>query len=138
MSYASQDDLITRFGEDEILSLSDHSGSGAIDDDVVAGALADADATINSYVGRRYALPLTSVPDRLVRIACDLTRRYLYAARPTDEVLAIEKRALAWLRDISTGAAVLDVATADQEQGNDVSLVQSSRPLFGGLGRGGW
>lgn len=137
MSYANQQDLIDRYGEGEIRSLSDRAGTGAIDDIAVARALADADATINSYVGRRYHLPLSSVPDRLARVACDLARRYLSAERPLDDVLAAEKAAMAWLRDVSTGAATLDVAGIEPPT-TGIVMVEESRPLFADLRRGGW
>jgi phage gp36-like protein len=111
MAYATPSDLIQRFGAAEIESLSTRVGGGSADPAVIADALADAEATINSYVGRRYRLPLGEVSARLTRVACDLARRYLYSVRPTDEVIAAEKRALDWLRDVSSGAAVLDVVS---------------------------
>lgn len=137
MSYASQQDLIDRYGETELLALSDRARTGVIDADVIARALADADETINSYVGRRYRLPLSEVPGRLVRVACDLARRYLYAERPTDDVISAEKQAQSWLRDVSTGAATLDVAGIEPPA-TGIVMVEDHCPLMAGLRRGGW
>lgn len=130
MSYASPQDLTDRFDAAELIALTDRAGAGEIDATVVARALADADATIDSYVGRHYRLPLAPVPARVVRVACDLARRYLYTARPTDDVLAAEKAALAWLRDVSTGAATLDVAGIEPAAVDTQVLAEPGRRQF--------
>ena len=72
MSYASQQDLIDRVGEDELLVAADRDRDGVIDADVVDGALEDATAEIDSYLAQVYALPLPSVPRLLNRLACDI------------------------------------------------------------------
>lgn len=130
MSYATLQDLINRFGEPEIRNLSDRAGAGEVDPEVVAGALADADGTIDSYLGGRYRLPLATIDPRLTRVAADLARRYLYAERSTDEVLAIEKRALEWLRDVAAGKAVLAVPSDTPTPSGMVVMVEESRPVF--------
>lgn len=130
MAYATLQDLIARFGEDELLGLSDRARAGAIDAAVVEEALTDAAATIDSYLGGRYRLPLTAVDPRLKRVACDLARRYLYAERCTDEVLAIEKRALEWLRDVAAGKAVLAVPSDTPTPSGMVVMTEETRPVF--------
>lgn len=130
MVYATQDDLISRFGEDEIRSLSDRARVGAIDASVVAEAIADASSTIDSYLGARYRLPLAEIDPRLKRVAADLARRYLYSDRATDEVLAIEKRALDWLRDVANGKAVIAVPSDAPTPSGTVVMVEESRPVF--------
>ena len=71
MTYASQQDLIDRFGETELKQLTDRDLDDAIDAVVVEQALADADKTIDAYIGRRYDLPLASTPALLIGLACD-------------------------------------------------------------------
>ncbi|WP_018169093.1 gp436 family protein [Thioalkalivibrio sp. ALMg9] len=107
MSYATQADLIDRFGEGEILDLADRDGDGTPDTDVVEGALSDAASLIDSYVGRRMRLPLDPVPEVLTRVACDLARYYLYEHRATDEVTRRHEAAMRYLRDIAEGKASL-------------------------------
>lgn len=78
MSYAIAADLIARYGETEIIQLSDRLGDGILDAGVVDQALADAGAVIDGYLSGRYALPLLPVPAILVGYACDLARERLY------------------------------------------------------------
>lgn len=86
MAYATEQDLIDRFGAEELAQLSDRINGVAIDSVVVGLALADADAEIDSYLATRYALPLASVPADLARIAADIARYRLYDDRPTETV----------------------------------------------------
>ncbi|MCJ8285107.1 DUF1320 domain-containing protein [Halomonas sp.] len=72
MPYASQQDLIDRVGEDELLVAADRDRDGVIDAAVVDGALEDASAEIDSYLAQVYALPLPSVPRLINRLACDI------------------------------------------------------------------
>lgn len=115
MDYATQQDLIDRFGTEELIELTDRADppAGAIDATVVARALADAGDAIDSYIARRYDLPLPSTPGRLTRIACDLARYFLHADDPTEAVETAYKDAIQFLRDVADGRAVLDIAGAE-------------------------
>ena len=65
--YATRQDMISRFGEEEIRLLTDRDGSaGAIVDAVLDQVLADASAEIDGYIGGRYRLPLVTVPQILL------------------------------------------------------------------------
>lgn len=113
--YCTQQDLIDRFGEEEILALSDLDRTGSIDETRVTRAIADATATINGYLAGRYALPLTSIPQMLGLIACDIARYRLMGVRPTDEAKGRHSDALAWLTKVGTGAFSLGL---DSENGS--------------------
>ena len=93
MIYAAVKDLVDRFGEPELVQLSDRDGTGSIGTVVVNRAIADATAEANGYLGRVYKLPLTGCakpvtvpgaapeyvcPPVLTRMVCDLARYYLY------------------------------------------------------------
>jgi phage gp36-like protein len=78
MSYATVTELITRFGEAELIQLTDRDGGGAINQAVVAAALTDADALINGYVSARYTVPLSPVPPVITKIAADIARYTLH------------------------------------------------------------
>jgi phage gp36-like protein len=86
MTYATQQNLVDRFGQQEITELTDRANAGAIDAAVVAKALADADGEINGYLSSRYTLPITPVPTVLERWACEIARYYLYEDRVTEQV----------------------------------------------------
>ncbi|KQQ85847.1 hypothetical protein ASF65_04740 [Aureimonas sp. Leaf324] len=86
MSYASLQDLIDRFGDRELIQLTDRTNRPAsvIDQTVVGRALADADALIDGYVGKVHALPLAAVPPALVKTAADIARFYLHSKPEKD------------------------------------------------------
>lgn len=110
MSYATQQDLVDRYGLDEIVQLTDRTGTGQVDATVVARALADADAIIDAYVGLVTTLPLSSVPPRLSQAACVIARYSLWQDGHPDRVRLDYEDAIAWLRDIAAGRASLGLA----------------------------
>ena len=98
---------------------------------MVAGALADADEVINSYLGRRYDLPLATTPAALKRVAADVARFLLYKDDPTEAVQNAHDGALAWLKDVSAGKAVLDIAGEEAAPAEATVQIASQDKLFG-------
>ncbi|MCB1738711.1 MAG: DUF1320 domain-containing protein [Rhodocyclaceae bacterium] len=78
MAYCTQQDLIDRYGEAELIQLTDRAGADAIDTTALARAIADVDALVDGYLDARYSVPLSPVPGLIVRLACMLTRAELY------------------------------------------------------------
>ncbi len=111
MAYATQQDLIDRFGAPELAQLTDAAAGVTINTTTVARALSDADAEIDTRLASRYALPLASVPTVLVRVAADLARYFLWDARATEQVRNRYKDAIKLLDQIGSGAVQL--ANAD-------------------------
>lgn len=107
MPYASQTDMTRRFGEAELIQLTDRQGVGAIDTQVLGDALNSADAEIHAYIAGRYPVPLPAVPPIIVQIACDIARYRLWADRASDEVRRRYEDARALLDRIARGLAVL-------------------------------
>ena len=131
MTYATQADLTARFGEDELIQLTDRSGAGTVDASVVNAALADADALINGYLAGRYGVPVSPVPALLTRIACDLARHQLHGKATTDSVTAAQEQALRMLRDLASGTAVLTGAAppaAGASPASSPGLVRMATP----------
>lgn len=130
MSYATQQDLIDRFGEQELIELTDRADppTGEIDATVVSKRIADADAIIDSYLGGRYKFPLSSVPEILVGISCAIARKKLYADAPLDEVISDDKDAMRMLRDISSGVAKLEVEGVESAANTTGAPVLNSAP----------
>ena len=114
MGYATVQNMIERFSEKEMAQLSDRVGRGEnVDASVVQAKLADADAEIDGYLQTRYALPLASVPPRLVAVACDLARYHLYDDRATEQVTIRYKDAITYLRLLAKGEVTLAPAPGD-------------------------
>jgi phage gp36-like protein len=114
MTYAVQQDLVDRFGNAEILQLTDRNNTGSVDSAVVTRALTDADATINSYLATRYTLPLSSVPTKLVGIASDIARYSLYDDAATPQVTQRYEDAIQFLKDVSNGVASIGIDASSQ------------------------
>lgn len=131
--YASQQDLIDRFGQRELIELTDRADppTGTIDAAVVAGALADAAEVINSYIGRRYDLPLAETPAVLRRVAADIARFYLHKDDPIEAARNAHAEALKWLKDLAEGRAVLDLAGEEAAPAEATVQIASQAKLFG-------
>src|SRR3970040_397704 len=113
--YATQQDLVDRFGAVELAQLTDRTAGTTIDAAVVGKALADADDTINGYLAVRYALPLASAPKILARLAADIARYALFEDRATEIVAQRYKDAIAYLEDVARGRVSLGLDAANQE-----------------------
>lgn len=113
--YTRAADLITRFGEKELIELTDRTGQGVLDMAVLDKAIADAGALIEGYLRNAYSLPLASIPAELNRVCADLARYFLMDDRATDQVKMRRDDAMSWLKDVSAGRASLglgiDIAT---------------------------
>lgn len=116
MTYAVLDDLVSRFGSEELVQLTDRVNMPptTIDADQVAKALADAGAEIDTYLAVAYTLPLAAVPPRLVKVASDMARFYLHGKAADESVRAGYEDAVKWLAQVSKGIASLGLASADE------------------------
>lgn len=114
MSYATQDDLVRLYGSAELLQLTDRADppAGEIDSDVVAGALADAEAEINSYIAVRVTTPVDPVPALLTGKVCAVARYLLWKDRASDKVKNDRDEAVAWAQLVGAGKASLGNAGA--------------------------
>lgn len=133
MSYCTQQDLVDRFSEAELIQLTDRAGAAnAIDTAVLGQAISDADDEINGWLAGRYTLPLSSTPAALVRVACDIARYRLHIDSMPEIVAQRYKDAINWLTKVGTGAVSLGL----DEAGNEVVAasspeMQSAESVFG-------
>lgn len=128
MAYAVQADLVERFGEAELVRLTDRATppTGQIDAAVVSRAIADAEAEINGYLAARYTLPLASTPEILKRLSCDLARYLLYDDVAPDQIRDRYKDAVALLKGIADGKVSLGLATAPAVQGETDTIASKT------------
>jgi len=125
MTYATQADMVDRFGETELAQRTNRVDGTTIDTTVLGRALADADAEIDGYLAGRYALPLATVPTALVRVACDVARYRLYDDGITDVVRQRYEDATSFLKRISSGDVILgDQAAATESAGAGLAYHQ--------------
>lgn len=126
MTYAVLQDLVDRFGSEELAQRSDRDGGLVIDTGVVDRALADADAEIDGYLAARYALPLASVPGLLQSTACHLARYHLLGDAASDEARKRYDDAVRLLKGLASGAIVLPGAAALAPADGSITVAQRS------------
>jgi phage gp36-like protein len=131
MSYATQQDMIDRFGEREVRMLTDRENTGLIDAAVLAYALTQADAELDGYLQGRFDLPLAIVPVLLVGIACDVARYRLAGTdiRETDPIRTRYKDAIKLLASIGKGELQLGLSAGGQPapEAGAVRVVEGGR-----------
>ena len=132
MSYCTQQDLVDRYGEIELIQLSDHDNQGTINSDVVNRAISDAEGEIDGHLGGRYPLPITPVPKSLERIACDIARYYLYDDNATEQVSKRYNDAVKFLQGVGRGDINIGIATTGgKPTSQNTATVISGGSVFG-------
>lgn len=136
MSYATLQNLIDLLGEDELLRVADRDGDGEVDEDAVTQALADASSEADSYIAR--FLPLSEVPEVLVRHVMWIAVYDLAGNRQTDDQRRRYEDAVRWLKDIAKGTASLGIPpnAADPVPGTILTSFPNPRALTRTLMRG--
>lgn len=115
-AYATVDDMVSRFGHDEVLRFS--GGDGPLPETIIPDrieqALTDASTRIDTYLRRRYTVPLAApVPAMIVRAACTLARYDLAMGgdrEPTEQMRLAMKDLIGWLEKIAGGSVTLEGA----------------------------
>ena len=109
MPYATQEQIVERYGADAVTLLADRDGDGQPDAEVVAQSLDDATAEIDSYLATKYDLPLPRVPEVLVRICVDIAvyRLAPEIAEQTDERRLRYEDAVRLLKSLAKGETSL-------------------------------
>ena len=106
MSYCTQTDLEEQIEPDDLIALTDDDGTGAVDTTVIARAIADADAEIESYCGTRYSLPFSPVPAMIRKVSVDISIYNLHSRRNLKIPEERQKRydnVIRFLRDLAKG-----------------------------------
>lgn len=139
MTYASANDIITRYGEDFLYTIADRDNDDTLDTSAVESALSDASGMMDSHLSIRYTLPLTEYPDLLKRLCTDIAVYWLSedGGGATDEKRKRYEDAIKWLERIASGKAELDIVDSgvpDESVPGTVSgadvLVKSNPRLF--------
>lgn len=129
MPYATQAQLVERYGEDALLVVADRDLDGVIDADIIEKALNDATAEIDTWLAAKYSLPLPTVPDVLVRLCADITlyRLAAEADQATDERRKRYEDAVQLLKAISRGDASLGMPDPPKSSNGAVTLISGPR-----------
>lgn len=121
MNYATVNEFILSFGEDEAIALTNPSDPAAqnVAQDVLNNALDNAKAEIDAYISTRYSLPLASVPPILQVHCLSITRYRLSIIEPGEDVIRRYNQAIAFLRDIAAGKSSLGLAQDSEAESSD-------------------
>jgi len=130
MTYCTQQNLIDRFAEDELIQLTDRDNVGVIDTNVLDLAISDASAEIDSYLAA-YPLPLTVIPTGLTRIACNIARFYLYDDNAPEHIEKLYENSINYLKAVAQGKISLGVDSAGQQAvASDNAVMESGGRVF--------
>ena len=118
MSYTTNADIEERLGSTAYVQLTDDTGSGSADEDKVTEARLAGEGEVNSYLGRRYGVPVDVTGNEelagvLKSVTLDLAEYRLHARRPPVPEAIRRKResAVQWLQRVASGAAVLPASS---------------------------
>lgn len=137
-------DLIDRFGSDELAKLTDRQNYQVIDEAIIARAINDACSEMATYLhpaglisinrlGNMTYLPTTKPPQALVLKTCDIARYYLYENGTTE---IVEKRyddAIKWLDKVKKDPTMLTgVVESNASTGGSIAVIPNLVPsLYG-------
>lgn len=118
-NYATRQDLIDRFEDDDAVSHLTDSYNEGIDTDVLDDLVTEVEGEVDSYLSERYEVPVdvssdTSLASRLRGVTLDIAQFHLLA-RGDNYSEAKEKlhdKAIQWLKDVAAGKANLPAEEA--------------------------
>ncbi|PYA53150.1 MULTISPECIES: gp436 family protein [Serratia] len=135
MRYATREDLLTADGS-FVWNVAMNPETEQLDEAAISQALDDTDEEINSWLSRRFKLPLeTTVPRLLQRVAVSIAFYWL-ADRDNQVTELVQKRydeAVKTLKDIANGQRDLGLPTTEQPTegtGGKVIMVGENTRLF--------
>ena len=140
MAYATVQDMVTRFGANELIRLTTPADQ-ALDGIVTAvadTALNSASVMMDSFIGRRYKTPMDLPPPVVTDMCCDIARFRLSTGdqkTPSEEVRARHKDAMSWLESVSKGLVVLEL---DEVAPGDESYAEVQTREAAPFGGNGW
>jgi len=128
--YATQANIIDRYGENALYAVADRDGDGALDDEAIGRALDDATAEIDSYLAARYPLPLTVAPKIIVILCVDIALYRLSPDHGTEERRKRYEDAVRMLKLISEGKMSLGIEEPEAPIERPGISVDSRRQIF--------
>jgi len=137
MAYSTETDLDQIWGANRVTMVAADDGLSVRNHQRINSAIADADAMINSYIAKRYPMPLNASPDGfaiLRKISADLAI-YALATSADRMIELIQKRhetAMGFLRDVAAGKAEIGTLTADFAGGVGPETVTANEAVLVG------
>lgn len=134
MTYATQQDLVDRYGSARLASLSDIEAPavGGIRTSMLAAKLADADAEIDGYLVGRYSVPLVTFPAILKVHACSIAWYRLLGSVADEAARRDYEDAVSYLAKVAKGdISIMAPAAAPPVTGVGPVLFDAGSKVFG-------
>lgn len=131
--YCTQSELEADIGPARLIELTDISAAptGAVDGVVMSAAISAATSEIDSYIGRRYGVPLPIVSDLVRDICIALTLDRLFKFAKPEEVKDRAAAARKLLVSIASGSASIpDLVDLSGGPLGDVLFAEPNDPVF--------
>lgn len=134
VAYATVRDMIDRFGEVEMIHLTAKTGEPAetVDVNAVTTTIGDVSAIVDTYLRKRYQVPLDIVIPEINLGVCKLVRYELSQGEqktPAEQTKVARDEVITWLKDVAAGRVELDLTEVDP--GTDSWAEASTRePVF--------
>lgn len=132
MAYAVKTDMVTRYGEQPLVQLTDKEEpyTYEINDANLNAALDDASATIDLYLGGRYDLPLSDTPSALIDMCCILAFCRLSRGRMDDDTRTDYEDVIRRLEKIAKGDIKLDQGGDEPKSAAAIAKVDGPNRTF--------
>ena len=133
MPYTTKTLIVSMIGAEPLTAITDDDNTGATVDSIVTQCITDADSTIDSYLGSRYTVPISPTPNKIAELSRDIAIYNLYSRTPQGPPEFRKVRydgAIAFLKDVSSGKAVidgLDFVGTDVRSTSTVSISSDTR-----------
>lgn len=135
MNYCTLDDIRGHVPDARLVEITDDThpnDSGEIKSNIVDKAIQESSTLINSYIGKRFRLPLPSVPSVLRSICVDLSIYNLYERLTemniTEGMKLRYNNAVALLKRIAEGEASIGIDAGELIAENGFQVMSSSGP----------
>lgn len=134
-------DLIERFGSDELAKLTDRESYKVIDEAVIDRAISDAVGEVASYLrpsglvgvdasGNVIYLKSAKLPDELSLHTCNVARYYLYENGTTEVVETRYTNATKWLDKVKKDPTMLTGPAAATNTSGSISVIPNTVPDY--------
>lgn len=133
--YLSIAEFVKNVGLSEVIALTDGTGEGRIDRDLIVSRLTNAQAVVDTYLASRYVVPLSEAPLIVKKIVTDLALAALYPRGAPDGIADQAKASTRLLERIQAGQAQIPAAVppAPAVSENPVVIAPGRRAYPDGL-----
>jgi phage gp36-like protein len=129
MAYCTKADLLQNLDEEILRQLTDDDTTGVVNDEIVSGAIDDADAEIEGYCSG-YTLPFNPVPRLIKKISVDITLHNLFGRRHNEpkEVSDQYTKDIKILENITRGLVKIGKESPSDRSGS--VKISANDPVF--------